>query len=347
MKEDKTHVNIRQIADRLHLSSGTVSIVLNGRGEQFRISKETQKRVHEMAKEMNYQPNIYARRFRKTAEVDTPFIIAVFWRTEFLVDLAGLFLQGLYQTIKEEGFNIELVIQPYDFGKLEKYKNLISNHHFNGAIIGGISDEDQTFLEQNDFNIPIVLIGRKTQKYNSVMIDDYDAGASCANLFEARNHLTAGLVGIYNKGRSAQLIELGFKETCSKKNIQIKEQWIFYCKQRDFKCGYDAAIQILSQQEKPSSLFVMDNRNAGGVFMACRTLGIHVPDDIEIMVYGENEYFSYSNPTVSSIQQPIVQYAAVSLKMIMTLINNQVVFPIMQQLTPTMNIRESCGGLQT
>ncbi len=344
MKEDKTAVNIKQIADRLHLSSGTVSIVLNGHGEQFRISKQTQKRVREMAKEMNYQPNIYARRFRKTAAAETPLIIAIFWRTEFLVDLAGLFLQGLYQTIQEEGFNIELVIQPYNFGKLEKYKSFISSHRFNGAIIGGISDEDQAFLEQSDFNIPIVLIGRKTQKYNSVMIDDYDAGASCASLFHGRKHKTAGLVGTDNKSKSAQLIELGFIETCCKKNIQINEQWVFYCKQRDFQSGYDAAIQILSQQEKPSALFVMDNRNAGGVFMALRTLGFHVPEDMEILVYGENEYFSYSNPTISSIQQPIVQYAAVSLHMMMASINHEVFAPMIQLLKPMMNIRESCGG---
>ncbi len=344
MKEKKTTVKIKQIADRLHLSTGTVSIVLNGRGEQFRISKQTQMRVQEMAKEMNYQPNIYARRFRKSAEVEAPYIIAVFWRTEYLVDLLGLFLQGLYQTIKEENLNVELVLQPYDFGKLEGCKSLITSNRFSGAIIGGISDEDQAFLEQNDFNIPIVLIGRKTHKFNTVMIDDYDVGASCANLFHTRNHRTSGLVGIYNKGKSAQLIEMGFRETCRQRNVEIRDQWISYCSQRDFKCGYDAAMSILSQQEKPSSLFVMDNRNTGGVIMACRSLGIHIPDEMEILVYGENEYFNYSTPTISSIQQPIFQYADISIKMILSSIHNKATFPMMQELKPVYNIRESCGG---
>lgn len=343
MKENRATVKIKQIADQLHLSTGTVSLVLNGRGDQYRISKKTQKRVQDMAREMNYQPNIYARRFRKSAEAEAPFILAVFWRTEYLVDLLGLFVQGLYQTIKTEDLNIELVVQPYDFGNLEGCKNLINNNRFSAAIIGGISDEDQAFLEQNDFNIPIVLIGRKTQKYNLVMIDDYDLGASCASLFYSRDHHTSGLVGIYHKGKSAQLIEMGFRETCRQKGIIISEQWVSYCKQRDFKCGYDAAMDILSRQERPSSLFVMDNRNAGGVFMACRTLGFHVPDDMEILVYGENEYFSYSTPTISSIQQPIIKYAEMSLKMIMSAIQNKMVFPMMQELKPVFNFRESCG----
>lgn len=176
------------------------------------------------------------------------------------------------------------------------------------------------------------------------MIDDYDAGASCANLFHTRNHRTSGLVGIYNKGKSAQLIEMGFRETCRQRNVEIRDQWISYCSQRDFKCGYDAAMSILSQQEKPSSLFVMDNRNTGGVIMACRSLGIHILDEMEILVYGENEYFSYSTPTISSIQQPIFQYADISIKMILSSIHNKATFPMMQELKPVYNIRESCGG---
>lgn len=44
-------VQIRQIAEALGVSVGTVSIVLNGRGDVMRISKETQKRVNGDGKE--------------------------------------------------------------------------------------------------------------------------------------------------------------------------------------------------------------------------------------------------------------------------------------------------------
>lgn len=346
MKEKKnpSSVQIKQIAERLGVSSGTVSTVLNGRGDQMRISKQTQKRVQDMAKELNYQPNIYARRLRKSVEGEAPYIIAVFWRAEFLDDLLGQFVRGLYQTIKQNELNIELVLQPYDFGNLEKYSRFINSNRFNGAIVGGISQEDQLFLEQNDFDIPIVLVGRSTKKYNSVLIDDFFAGASCANLFCSRNHKAVGLIGMKHKGKSVQLIEKAFKETCNEKNLRIDEEWISYCEYRNFNCGYEAAMKILSSKEKPTALFVMDDRTVGGVFTACRTVGLLVPKDIEILVFGENEYFSYSNPTISSIQQPITKFAESSLHMIMESIYNKVDQPMIQELTPIFNYRESCGG---
>lgn len=343
-KKSTATVQIKQIAEKLGVSSGTVSIVLNGRGDQMRISKATQKRILDIAKEINYQPNIYARRLRKSAQEEAPYIIALFWREEFLDDLLGQFLKGLYHMIKQDDLNIELVIQPYNFDNLEKYKSFMNSNHYNGAIIGGISNEDQLFLEQNDFDIPIVLIGRNTKKYNRVLIDDYEAGESCANLFYSRNHKTVGLIGMSTKGKSAQLIELAFKETCKEKSILNDTNYISYCEQRDFKSGYESAMKILSNEMKPTAIFVMDGRNAGGVLKACKTVGLNIPKDIEILVFGDNEYFSYSDPSITTIQQPMAQFAERSLNMILASIKNKVNIPMIQELTPIFNFRESCGG---
>lgn len=44
-KKQASKMQIKNIADKLGLSVSTVSVVLNGRGDQVRISKETQKKV--------------------------------------------------------------------------------------------------------------------------------------------------------------------------------------------------------------------------------------------------------------------------------------------------------------
>ena len=45
-KKQASKMQIKDIADKLGLSVSTVSVVLNGRGDQVRISKETQKKEY-------------------------------------------------------------------------------------------------------------------------------------------------------------------------------------------------------------------------------------------------------------------------------------------------------------
>ncbi len=343
-RKNTATVQIKQIAERLGLSPGTVSIVLNGRGDEMRISKKTQQRVQDMSKEMNYQPNIYARRLRKSAEEDAPYIIAIFWREQYLDELLGQFLKGLYHMIKQKNLNIELVLQPYDFDNLDKYKRSLNSNHFHGVIIGGISIKDQHFLEQKDFDIPIILLGRNSLKYSCVLSDDYSAGECCANLFFKRKHKIVGLIGFTSKGESAQLIEMAFTESCKKNDVQIDTNYISYCAERNFASGYESTMSILSNKVKPTAIFVMDGRNAVGVLKACKTVGLNVPKDIEILVFGENEYFSYSDPTITTLQHPMLQFAEKALEMILISLKNNIKTPRMQELAPIFNFRDSCGG---
>lgn len=342
-KKNNSTVQIKQIADQLGVSLSTVSIVLNNHGDSMRISKETQKRVMDMAKELNYKPNIYARRFRKSAVENPPYIIAVFWRAEFLDDLLGAFIKELYETIKIRDLNIEIVLQPFDFNNLEKYAHFLDSNHYNGAILAGISDKDLELMEKNEFDIPIVLIGRNSKKYNCVLVDDYDIGESCARLFYSRNHHTAGLISTVHKGRSSQLIELAFKETCKKIGIRINEGWLQNCENRTFACGYEAAGKILSENEIPTALFVLDDIATGGIISACRKSGINIPENMEIISFGEKDYFKYIEPTISSIQTPIVKFAESAINMIMISLENRVNNSMMQEHNPIFTFRESCG----
>ena len=58
MRKEESTVQIKQIAEAAGFSQSTVSIVLNGRGDEMRISQATQQRIISIAREMNYQPNI-------------------------------------------------------------------------------------------------------------------------------------------------------------------------------------------------------------------------------------------------------------------------------------------------
>ena len=90
-------VQIKQIAERVGLSPSTVSIVLNGRGDEMRISKESQRRVLEAAKEMSYRPAGNARHPRTIAEDQAEKTVGVFWNVNFGEDTMSRYFYGLFK----------------------------------------------------------------------------------------------------------------------------------------------------------------------------------------------------------------------------------------------------------
>ncbi len=54
-------ISLQDISKSLNISKGTISLVLNGRGDEKRVSKETQEKIIKFAKDHNYNANQLAR----------------------------------------------------------------------------------------------------------------------------------------------------------------------------------------------------------------------------------------------------------------------------------------------
>ena len=111
MKKNSATVQIKQIAEQVGMSPSTVSIVLNGRGDEMRIAKETQRRIQEAARELDYHPNIYARRLRCASGRQPNQIIAIFWNDTFMESSMASFFKGAAAAVEKNGYQVEFVIR--------------------------------------------------------------------------------------------------------------------------------------------------------------------------------------------------------------------------------------------
>lgn len=340
----KGTTQIKEIADRLGISPGTVSLVLNGRGDELRISKATQQRVKEVAKEMNYQPNIYARRLRSAKDGETSKVIAIFWSTEFMDDVMGRFFMGMHRAVEAKGYNVEFFIQLFDFDKLSDWKHIMNSSRFSGIIVSGATDKDMDFLNENSFDLPIVLINRNDDRYHFVCVNDYEIGKSVAKLFHSRNHKRVGLVSMKRKGHGAMMRQVGFLENCERLKLDIRPGWIEEMGARDYASGYLATQRMLQGKEKPDAIFVMSYGQVLGTVEACKDAGLKIPNDIEILTYGDSKTFEYYYPTISSVYIPIETLAENALNLLILVIDNDIEMPMSRMLYADYAFRESCGG---
>lgn len=342
--KSKGSVQIKEIAERLNLSAGTVSIVLNGRGDAMRISKETQKRVQDAAKEMNYQPNIYARRLRSAGSEEAPKVIAVFWNSVYSDFMMGGFFRGLHNCVERQGFRMEFYVQMFKQDELEKLADSMTPQRFSAIIICGLSDHDSAFLNSRSFDLPVMVLFRSEEKYHSVYGDDYAVGKNMAKLLASHGHKKVGVVGCSRRGRSGILRNMGFLEVCAQSGIEVRKQWMMEMEERDCDAGYQAMREILRQEERPTAIFSAANEQTLGIVIACREAGVNIPEDLELLAYGDNSAFAYFTPTISAVHMSVEKLAEAAVTLLETIIDNNITIPMGRMIQAEYVFRESCRG---
>lgn len=347
MNRDMTsRAQIKEIAEMLNLSSSTVSAVLGGRAETIRISKKTQDRVWEAAKLVNYQPNIYARRLRQAANEETPYVIGLFWRQDNLNSRLGRFIQGIQSGIEKGNYRVELMVQPFKPGEIMQNTGVLSGNRLSGAIICGLLEDEQRELEKQDYSIPIVMIGRKSEVFHCVSMDSFAAGENCVELL-SRTPVASGAMICFTKGgRSESLMRSGFMKACEERGIDAGDKNTLYIDSSSHEQGYAAADELLQRVTLPSAWLVGDCRLAGGILDCCNERGIRIPEDLKLIFFEDSGLLQYSKPPLASLDVPVREMAEKALEILIGACEKNISEAVCVEMNPLYYIRESCGATQ-
>lgn len=339
-------IQIKEIAKEAGVSNSTVSIVLNGRGDQLRISKATQKRVLEIAEKLNYMPNISAKRLRSGVAEETGYLIALFANLEVLelntgAALASKMIAEFVLACRKKNINAEFVLQPYYPGELCKQQSKMNGNMYSGAIITSATDEDLAFLINNTFTMPIIVMNRNTNgKYMTVNINDYEAGMKCAEIFHGNGHKRAGVIGRKESSLATRMRTLGFQDGCVKYGIELRDEWILGRNICDDPKAH-AIEHLLRKENGITAVLVMNDRAMMGLFDVCRKKKIKAPEDLEFIAYGANDMYKYYSPSVTSFNAQPKDLADGSLELMLLALKNRTLV-VNKLVRVQFEFRESC-----
>lgn len=327
MPKRESTVQIKQIAEKSGFSQSTVSIVLNGRGDEMRISRKTQQHIQDIAKEMTYRPNMYARRLRSATDSPSAQIIGLFWNESF-ADTIGFFLSGVSQQQAGGPHEYELMVKLFPAGHLHQFKDSLCSQKYSGIIIGGASSEDLAFLEGNRFDVPILLSGMTSKKFSHIYLDAYSLGMECAELFAKRGIKEAGFFGTTQAGSRSSLRELGFTTGCQRYGITVQPACRLYVDHLDAVSGYRAMKKFLKEEALPPAMFISNSAIATGAMFALREAHVRIPGDLQIIVYGYSEILAQSSPSLTMIAQPLKDSGIACMELLTTITTNNITMPI-------------------
>ena len=330
--------NIKELAGKLGVSVTTVSRVLNGKSEKFRISKSTRRKVLEAARKYHYSPNRIARGL-KLEKTETIGLI--------IPDIANPYFGSIAKTIEMEahksGYSIILSDSLDDINTEAELLQLLTGRKVDGIIIAPTGKSSKHVTEIQEQGIPVVVIDRYFPDANLpfVTTDNY-TGAFLAvqHLIEMGHCRIACIQGINGISANNERVR-GYKEALQKNNLEVDEALILGI---DFgeKNGYIQTQKVLALTNRPTAIFALSNLISLGTLRALKEAGLTVPDDISIVSFDEQPYSAFLACPMTTVEQPREKIGRLAFDFLLKMINEGTSKKIDNlMLQPRMIFRES------
>ncbi|RCX19480.1 LacI family transcriptional regulator [Anaerobacterium chartisolvens] len=309
-------INAKKIAELTGVSLSTVSIVLNNRSDEFRISDKTAERILETANKLGYQPVKRERRKKRNFHKS---VICVFLPFNLEGSPINQFLKNTHKYMRDQGLQYKIILLPYELGKLHQVSTWICSEFASGAVLMALTDSDIEFIENSSFNIPVVLYNRTARGYCSVLTDDYTLGSKAMSHFIRRGHKKFVTISPDYSSRALSLRGVGYFDRFRSQNFDSgTDAFILptvFSEANDMG-GYNAMREILKSEALPTAVFVLADCMVTGVVRCIKEAGFDIPENFEIISYGNNTVNSIIKPGITSFAPPLQEMGCNCIKIL-------------------------------
>lgn len=312
---------IKDVARRAGVSGTTVSIILNGKADERRISAVTRQRVWDAMAELGYQPNLSARRLR--VQEQTIPTLAFYWPIDYRSSILASFLNSFQAVVKKQGLECEILIRTYENDHIERGIEPLIKNSYTGALIGATSKKDVEDLERLNLQLPIVLINRLSEKYSSVYTDYKAVGLQAASLFREKGYTEASVFTALRPYMATGLRTQAFLNACAQLGISVETDQI-YATANSISGGVEAARAYCRSPKPSRAIFCESDQMALGIIWELNRQGVRIPQDAELLCIGmmDPEFTEFSTPSLSTIQMNNQEMMEKALLLLMDAISN-------------------------
>lgn len=314
-------VSIGTIAERLGVSKTLVSLVLNGKGDQFGISRQTQDSVRKLAEELDYQPSRMARGLRTGRSKIIGLIVA---------DIANPFYSRIARSIEDiagrSGYHLMVCSSDEVAEKeLQLIRLLKDSQGADGIILSTTQVNAAPLQNLRKNNYPIVLIDRVLPKFEkpAVIVDNRKGAFDAVSLLlKSGQKKTAMLtIGPSHLSSVNERVE-GYKDALKKFNIRYDKKLV---KEISFDHirdeVYKAMHELLSPAVGAEAVFTANNHIAVAVMEAVRRMGKRIPDDLALVSFDDVDLFRLCDPPVTAVAQPIEAIGEQAVKLLLEMLD--------------------------
>lgn len=313
-------MTISEFAKIADVAKSSVSKALNGKKG---VSEETRKKILNLAKELDFQPNQAAKSLAQNKTNTIGFVLP----QEASYSMAGEYWTGIMTAVAENaskaGYTLMIITPPYGTSELfSRLKPLVKRHAFDGLIIGAEQLDCQSIEIIQQEKIPLVFVGQNNDvnNYYSVQVDSITGSKL---LVEKLISQGCKKIGCFSGPEEYLYIQdriQGFSDAI--KEAGLSEAPVFYSTYYA-EPAYENAVKFFTNNSDLDGLYI----TAGGTF-AMKVLNAfsNVYKNIEnkhIAVFDDSLYFDFLNYNIITARQPLEKVGREAFEVLLHLMNKQ------------------------
>jgi len=330
-------VTLKAVAERVGLTPGTVSAVLNNSPAARSVPEHTKNRILAAARELNYRPNFLARalRVRRTytvgvlaAEIGDPY--------------GSMVISGIERYLRKQNYFYLTVTHQHDNKLLERYSQLLLERGVEGFIA------IDTSITQ-PLPLPAVAIAghRLVEGVTNIVLDHRTAVRQALHhLVELGHREIAFMKGPANSSdtsvRWKSILdvaqELGI-DVHPELTVQLDDPAGAAARAPEY--GYPFTKDLLGRKRPFTALFAYNDNAAIAAMRVIQDSGLGVPTDVSVVGFDDIQAAAYTNPTLTTVRQPLATMGEIAARTLVDRIEERGEYLPEIAIEPQFIIRES------
>ncbi|GAA0290579.1 LacI family transcriptional regulator [Gracilibacillus halotolerans] len=304
----KSNVTMKDIAQKLNVSSVTVSKALN---DKDGVSEELKEKIKQLADEMGYRYNTLAKSMKDGRSYNVCVIIP-----ERFTGMAQSFYLKVYQSIaqilEEKSYYGIIHILPKEDEEQLKLPRIYHERRVDGFIMLGQPSKGYIDLMQS-VEMPLVFLDfyDENNHVDAVITDNFYGAYDITNYLIQQGHRDIAYVGNLFSTSSIQDRFLGYYKSLLEHKIHLRQEYII--SDRD-----DEGVFIdFELPEKLPTAFVCNCDQVAHLLMErLQRDGYRIPEDFSVVGFDNDIYAKLTKPELTTVEVDIDEMAKTAVKFI-------------------------------
>jgi len=310
---------LRDISRESGYSVTTVSRALNGFDD---VNEDTKNHIREVAKRLNYQPNINAKNLVMQNSNRIGFIIFEFGQAAGEDNFVYEMMVGMQEKCVSSGHELIFLFGSIhlDDKKNENIETIIKKYGLAGIVIMGCSTYSVTHDELKKISRPVVCIDGdlQTEYVGSVSVDNYQAAYDAVKyLKDVKHKKNIMLLNGKENSFACQERMRGYKDALGN---EFSTKNVYYGEYSD-KISYKVINELAESSFSYDGIFACSDMMAVGAINALLSHHLEIGKQVDVIGFDNIPLSSYIQIPLTTVNQDKVKLGEKAVTLLLDIIN--------------------------